>query len=426
MGLKFCFVAFEHPGHVDYGGLGFLRTAANLRQAGHNVDWVFGISECGEHGHRLETLFHACGIQYDPIQRLHLTLDHHHEDPWQAALELSRVLKSRRFDCVVVDRLCIGGAAAAVLAALPWACIGTDGRHWKRRPTSQGADRALRPVDGLPSGCDQRENYAQALCNGKHGLWAASPFLNISFFPREIYNLTGVDKLPRQSHFLGSGATRPHQRAGNEVLVTSGNSFDPVAWRTLTRTLIPILQQREIPVRFLAGTTEAARQLFCETRDLKRVSVSEWMSYDEAYGTAKLVVGHGGTANTWHALRAGIPLLAVPSKGDQRFLAERIEQLGVGRIVVPESKRGAWWRPLGMMLSKVGRGAKGASVQFNTEALALGLSALLDKPPPRYHRHRLANVMASGGGFDAATSLLERLAIHRAPVFQCEREKCCC
>ena len=36
---RFCFVSYAQPGHLDFGGMSYVRTAVELKKRGHEVEW---------------------------------------------------------------------------------------------------------------------------------------------------------------------------------------------------------------------------------------------------------------------------------------------------------------------------------------------------------------------------------------------------
>jgi UDP:flavonoid glycosyltransferase YjiC (YdhE family) len=67
------------------------------------------------------------------------------------------------------------------------------------------------------------------------------------------------------------------------------------------------------------------------------VEVAEWADHDELMRSCELVVTHGGLGTTLRALAHGRPLLLLPLGRDQHFNAARVEELGAGLVLDPES-----------------------------------------------------------------------------------------
>ena len=61
-----------------------------------------------------------------------------------------------------------------------------------------------------------------------------------------------------------------------------------------------------------------------------RMTLREWVDYDEAFASAAAVVHHGGVATTQKALVYGVPQVVIPHAGDQTPQAARVTQAGIG------------------------------------------------------------------------------------------------
>lgn len=66
------------------------------------------------------------------------------------------------------------------------------------------------------------------------------------------------------------------------------------------------------------------------------VHACQYAPYSELFPRAKLIITHGGVGSTAQGLRAGKPLLVVPSSHDQPDNAARAERLGVARWILQD------------------------------------------------------------------------------------------
>lgn len=120
------------------------------------------------------------------------------------------------------------------------------------------------------------------------------------------------------------------------------------------------------------------------------VRIEQCVPQIQVLADCALFVAHGGFNGTREALRLGIPLVVIPIGGDQPYTAERVEALGLGRMVAPEERDPATIR------SRV------------REVLA----------DPRYRDNALAFAaeMQSLPPIEHAVGLLEQLARDRIPI----------
>lgn len=98
---------------------------------------------------------------------------------------------------------------------------------------------------------------------------------------------------------------------------------------------------------------------------------------------ASLVITHAGTGTTMTALSGGVPLLCTPMGRDQFFNASRVEALGVGRMLMPDS---------------------------SSDAIAQIATDILADDRLKAGAEHMALVIASYGGAAQAVAALEALA----------------
>jgi len=412
--------------------MSYIRTAAELKDRGHNVKWLLSFYpilsryQREDHFIRANKIVKDFGIRSEEYKGLHTKSDQKSEDLLVKTQNFARYLQSNQYDCVVVDRLCVVAAFSAHLAGIPWATVGTDGREWMWKRL-----RTIVNPGVFPGSCDgssmskiarflYRDDFPRP---SEKSIWATSPFLNISFFPRIYYQDAKDVKHPKHSHFVGCGVTHETPAEPSYLLVTFGNLFDPVVRNKLVRILKPIIRRHSIPTLFLTGTINVANDLRLIFQHESGVEIREWMAYDRAYGGALGVVGHGGTSHIWYGLREGKPLLAVPWRADQYYGGLQLERLNVGRSV------SAYVLPsrLPHILRKFGYSMpRKASVYLSRRELSQKLHTLLTDSTLRNSCIQLSRLMRAGGGVQASASLLERLARFKEPVLTCVAPSYCC
>jgi len=116
----------------------------------------------------------------------------------------------------------------------------------------------------------------------------------------------------------------------------------------------------------------------------KNVRVERWVSHEDLLPRCAALITTGGAATVLASLKAGVPLVVVPTFWDKSDNAQRVVEAGVGlrlapRHCTPDRLRAAVWR-------------------------------LLEEPHFRDNARRMAQRFAEAGGPPRAASLLEKLA----------------
>ena len=103
------------------------------------------------------------------------------------------------------------------------------------------------------------------------------------------------------------------------------------------------------------------------------------------------VVAHGGYGSLMGALRAGLPVVSVPiAASDNEPNALRLERLGGGKALLEQDR--------------------------SAEDIANALNEILQQPSYRAHAEEIAHEIAALPPPAHAATLLEQLAMTRAPV----------
>src|SRR5262245_39652364 len=135
---RFLFLSWSTPGHVDYGGLSFLRLANLLRASGDEVSWAF--TQTGWGGAfktELERWVGTQGVPISPLTAADLTLPipepcdaNSYQQVLSSVRSLADFLRAEHIGVLVADRRCTLAGISAHMAGVPWVAIGTDGRCW--------------------------------------------------------------------------------------------------------------------------------------------------------------------------------------------------------------------------------------------------------------------------------------------------------
>ena len=429
---RVCCVSLAGTGHCDFGGMQFLHTAQELARRGHDVCWVFSHHVYPVPLEWATALVRRFGVPLDERHRFYLSVysHHHSEDVRSNVLAFGEYLEAERYDCVVTDRTCIGAAFAAHHAKIPWAAVGTDGRAWSER-LYRSRHWAMLPGTGrIPAvsaiaAATLRDGFPRPAVRSR---WATSPFLNISFLPRRFHEDSSSAALPEHSHFVGGGAGSEPLLDRKRLLITFGNTFHVPFKSKLLEGLRPLILERQIPTTVLAGGEAPAQKYRACLKGVPSATVEPWVPYEQAFGEARVVVGHGGVGYLWHGLLAGAPLLAIPFIDDQTFGGVQIERMGIGAAVFP---RGIpWlapaWARWNTRLGSLGRRGRGPGYRLDSRDLRRKITYVLDDDAVMSRSLACSKALRRGGGAGSAAALLEKLAAEPRPVSACVTPACCC
>jgi len=114
------------------------------------------------------------------------------------------------------------------------------------------------------------------------------------------------------------------------------------------------------------------------------VRVERWVSHDDLLPRCRAIVTTGGPATVIAALKAGVPLLMVPTFWEKSDNAQRVVEAGVGLRLAPR--------------------------QCTPDRVRAAVMRLLDEPAFRANAQRIAGRLAAAPGPAGAAELLEQLA----------------
>lgn len=120
------------------------------------------------------------------------------------------------------------------------------------------------------------------------------------------------------------------------------------------------------------------------------VHVVRWVSHTELLPHLDVMITTGGSATVQSTLRAGVPLIVVPTEWDKPDIARRVVETGAGLRLAPE--------------------------QCTPERLRAAVEQVLGTPSFRQNARRMAAAFARYGGPLAAAGLLEELAGVKTPA----------
>ena len=405
---RFLFTSAPLPGHLDWGG--YLRTAAELAQRGHEVLWA-SEARIAPHVERASVAFRAVeciGWQLQAAlaqpELAELTAEERSSlrfrralDAWlthdlveRGARELIALGREWKPDVLLGEPFVTSAALASEALNVPYVQVGypaapleTEGlSDAERSVAEQGAARWQRLLEAF--------NLTGVNWPGGLSLWPQSPHLHVCFWSREWYS--DEKEIYPQTQFVG-GMPQPVQGDPPRwfeqlpqhqplVFITLGSTFtDDVnffvgAARAATLAgAFPIVAFGESELAPGLKEKLAAR--------LPRCVAVRWVDYAHLFPRLSALVHHGGVGTTHAAVVHGVPQVIVPHGGDQGLQAVRAEAAGVGIRIAPAQ-------------ASVGR-------------LRQAIETLLRDPGFRLHACDLAASFATLGGVTRAVDFFEAI-----------------
>lgn len=113
-----------------------------------------------------------------------------------------------------------------------------------------------------------------------------------------------------------------------------------------THAISAAVAGREYEVTFVAAAT-----IQPSLTPAPNVSYVSYVDHETALDSTRLVVCHGGHGTVLRALRAGVPVLAIPHCCDQAEVASRLSRRGLGRFLMPTARPRHIRRTIDQMLA---------------------------------------------------------------------------
>ena len=131
---------------------------------------------------------------------------------------------------------------------------------------------------------------------------------------------------PEMQSFIDRGAPPLVFTLGSALVMEPGDFYD-----------VSIAAARKVGRRavLLVGPGNAEALISMSTPS--DVHIADYAPHSVLFPHAAAIIHHGGIGTTAQAMRAGKPQLVVPHFGDQPDNANRVERLGIGRMIAPSA-----------------------------------------------------------------------------------------
>jgi UDP:flavonoid glycosyltransferase YjiC (YdhE family) len=241
--------------------------------------------------------------------------------------DVLELAESWRPDVIVRESSEFSGCVAAEALGVPHASVAAAAdAALDLRELSAEALGPLRAVAGL--GADARGDMLY-----RH--------LHLSFMPASFFGVSA--RFPASTQFLRHvdaprpGVPVPDWWRGRSDRPTVLVSLGTIFFRTpgLYESIIDGLGAESVTLAVGIGGDLASTG---QPRSRPNVFVEPYLPLPELLGDCALLVTHGGFNSVKEAVSAGIPMLVVPVASDQHYSADRVEALGIGRVVRPPER----------------------------------------------------------------------------------------
>lgn len=289
------------------------------------------------------------------------------------AEDVTSQLSREQTDVVVVDNMLAGAFCAAEQGRLP--VVALFHQPWSLFQAGPLADMwrsALPLVTSMRGSLGLSElTEPQALWDGLPSVVTGIPELGLPLpVPANVHHLGWVAEHPPHTPLA-----LPSTPKGDGPLVVLAHSTSQMGQATVFKTALEGLA--DLPIRVLVTTGPAVDPASLDLPP--NASVVEYVPHEHVLGDADLVVAHAGHGTTLAALAYGVPMVCLPMGRDQFFLAQRVEELGVGLQLPP------------------GRSAGDVAAAVRT---------VLDAPTFATAAHEIAGTIATYGGAEAAIKVI--------------------
>lgn len=279
-------------------------------------------------------------------------------------------------------------------------------------PRDSVRGRSLKSLSGALMGVATRRLIASIdAIRAAHGLDPMGCSVNAYFGRLPLYLVLSVPSLdyerrdlPASVHYVGACLWHPPEPPGTAQWLDSLPHDHP--WVHVTegtsRFEAPFLLRAA--AEGLAGapleavlTTGRGREAQAQLPRSPNIHVTDWLSHDVLLPRCAAVVTTGGMGTVMAALRAGAPLVVVPTGWDKPGSAQRVVAAEVGVRLSPR--------------------------RCTPENLRAAVEQVLQDPRYRRNAERAADLLAAAPGPPGAAELIERLAARTAARKPTEMER---
>ncbi|MEE8428416.1 MAG: hypothetical protein V3S33_02810 [Gammaproteobacteria bacterium] len=330
--MKILCIVSAGTGHLDFGGMGFVKLAKKLMARGHEVTWIGGQQQIGrlrpfnfdvEDQTAIDVLtlnnFVSATDIGENSERYLSLLQHVHY--------FQNLIASHKPGLILFDRLMAYAAMVAEGLGIPYAAVGTPGGYW--RLDDAGTHPSDAPVQAYSQVGEAIRNDLGWGKGSLNSFWVNSPLLNICFIGKDFYRTPPAFPSASVHHF----ADKPAQSAGARFGISFGNQGNESILKIFTECLIRQQLVRE-PLDIFLGNNE---KLFNELQpkyQTKSIQFHRWVDFSKHFPELKCLAFFGGIGTIWHCIDNYLPMLIVPGMaGDQLYNGGIVSERGLGECL---------------------------------------------------------------------------------------------
>jgi hypothetical protein len=318
--MKILCLLSKGKGHLDFGGMGFLQIAKNLKNQGHEVIFFTVKSQFPQ---LIDVGFSCEEVQNIDWLWLYRDDYDYQSEPKNRFIGLKFIeLKIQKYqpNVVLVDRLL--GLAGHMLNHLkiPYVSIGTPGGNWKKEGNSIIEGESKHNHNGNKELLRKRLHWEIDTLSA----WCNSPYLNIVFVGQEYYPNHNYKHTLFVNHFdYQFGINK------NEIGISLGSgTFD---YLKMLKAIFDIDKKLKANQKIrLYGNKKVTNKFIIHVpkKYLNKIEIKGFVDFKTEMQELKTLVFSGGIGTLWQCLNNGVKPLIISAKiHDQNYNKTQSVQL---------------------------------------------------------------------------------------------------
>jgi UDP:flavonoid glycosyltransferase YjiC (YdhE family) len=318
--MKIVCLLSSGAGHLDLGGMGYLKIAQGLMAMGHEVVFISNKEQqkrLAKHG--------ITTVVFERINKLWLIVDHAKVQDFkleylQTLKAFELVVKNQRPHLVIVDRILGLSDGMLNYLQIPFVSIGTPGGNWKKE-----GKFSIQPGLSVHDTNGHKDVLEDVLkWKFQHiSIWSNSPYRCISFIGRNYYSQGS--KASREVNLFQNNSYSQRKKLG--ISLGSGTfNMDE-----FTTRIIHFLNEREIdiPISVFGESDLIARFMEKFPLAIRDKMISRgYVSFHTEMPLLSHLIFAGGIGTLWYCLEYGVvPIIFSGHIHDQDYNEKRTREL---------------------------------------------------------------------------------------------------